>query len=134
MILSFAPMEGVTNSIFRRVHARFFPGTDRYYAPFLAPDGCGKVKRSALRDLEPEQNRDLCVIPQILCNRPEAFLHLGQEGRHGLPGSQPQRRLSLGYRGAQAQGRGNAAGSSPSRSRRGWGSSVRRNSQPSWIR
>ena len=45
---SFAPMEGLTSSIFRQTHARFFPGVDRYYAPFLAPDGQGKVKRSAL--------------------------------------------------------------------------------------
>jgi hypothetical protein len=31
----FAPMEGVTTAIYRRAHAEFFPGCDRYYAPFL---------------------------------------------------------------------------------------------------
>ncbi len=79
MIASFAPMEGLTSRVFRRTHARFFPGVDRYYAPFLAPDGQGKVKASALRDLDPEQNRDISLVPQILCNRPEAFLALSRE-------------------------------------------------------
>ena len=37
MLLSFAPMEGVTNAEYRRVHRRFFPEADRYFAPFLAP-------------------------------------------------------------------------------------------------
>jgi tRNA-dihydrouridine synthase len=72
-------MEGLTSRVFRRTHARFFPGVDRYYAPFLAPDGQGKVKASALRDLDPEQNRDISLVPQILCSRPEAFLALSRE-------------------------------------------------------
>ena len=79
MIFSFAPMEGITTSLYRRTHARFFPGVDRYYAPFLAPDGSGRVKASALRELAPEQNTDLDLVPQILCNRAEAFLSLGRE-------------------------------------------------------
>ena len=33
----FAPMEGLTDSIYRELHHRFFPGIDRYYTPFLSP-------------------------------------------------------------------------------------------------
>jgi tRNA-dihydrouridine synthase len=79
MIYSFAPMEGVTTGVFRRTHARFFPGTDRYAAPFLAPDGQGRVKASALADLDPEKNGGLPLLPQILCNRAAAFLALSRE-------------------------------------------------------
>lgn len=79
MILSFAPMEGVTSCIYRSVHAACFPGADRYYAPFLAPDGSGKVKLSALRDLLPENNPRGLPVPQILCNRAEPFLTLSRE-------------------------------------------------------
>ncbi len=79
MIFSFAPMEGVTSCIYRRVHAACFPGTDRYYTPFLAPDGGGKVKLSALADLLPENNPLGLPVPQILCNRAEAFLRLSKE-------------------------------------------------------
>ena len=79
MDLSFAPMEGITSCIYRRVHARCFPGADRYFAPFLAPDGAGQVKRSALRELLPEENEGIELVPQILCSRPEPFLGLAGE-------------------------------------------------------
>ncbi len=79
MNLSFAPMEGLSYAEYRRIHARFFPGVDRYCAPFLAPDGQGKVKTSALKDLLPEKNADLRLIPQILCNSAGAFLALSRE-------------------------------------------------------
>ena len=79
MDLSFAPMEGVTSHSYRRVHAEMFPGVSRYYSPFIAPDGSGKYKASHLRDILPENNASLCLIPQILCNRPEAFLAVARE-------------------------------------------------------
>ena len=57
MNFEFAPMEGVTGYIYRRTHARFFPGVPRYYAPFIAPDGQGRFKHSSLRDVLPENNK-----------------------------------------------------------------------------
>ena len=74
MVLSFAPMEGVTGAAFRRVHRRLFAGADRDYAPFLAPDAQGRCKQSHWRALLPEANAGLTLLPQILTNSPEAFL------------------------------------------------------------
>ncbi len=74
MILSFAPMEGVTGAAFRRVHRRLFPGADRYYAPFLAPDGAGNMKLRQLSELLPEANDGHPLVPQLLTNSAEAFL------------------------------------------------------------
>ena len=48
MELYFAPMEGITTCLYRRIHAEMFPGTDRYYAPFLAPDGQGNCRSSSI--------------------------------------------------------------------------------------
>ena len=79
MKLSFAPMEGVTGCVYRRVHASSFPGVDRYCAPFLAPDGSGRCKDSAWRDLRPENNPQGLPLPQILCNSAEAFLSVARE-------------------------------------------------------
>lgn len=79
MYLEFAPMEGVTSCIYRRTHARFFPGADRYYAPFIAPDGTGKIKASALRDVLPENNGGVDLVPQILCSSAGAFLTVAEE-------------------------------------------------------
>lgn len=79
MLYAFAPMEGVTSCLFRRTHAKCFPGVDRYFAPFLAPDGAGHCRRGAWRDLLPENNPDALPVPQILCNRAEPFLAVARE-------------------------------------------------------
>ena len=79
MELSFAPMEGVTYSIYRRLHAEMFPGADVYYSPFIAPDSKGSFKAGSLRDVLPENNGGLKLIPQILCNSAEPFLAVARE-------------------------------------------------------
>ena len=79
MKLDFAPMEGVTSYLYRNVHAACFPGVDRYYSPFIAPDGSGRFKGAALRDILPEHNREIRLVPQVLCSRAEAFLAVSRE-------------------------------------------------------
>lgn len=75
MILSLAPMEGLTGHIFRAVHAECFGALDRYYTPFLAPPhlGSGFGKR-AMAELDPAENRGLDVVPQLLTNDAERFV------------------------------------------------------------
>ena len=67
MIVSLAPMEGVTGSVFRRVHAACFGRLERYYAPFVAPPRVGSAfGPGVLAELDPARNRGLDVIPQLL--------------------------------------------------------------------
>ena len=79
MIYSFAPMEGVTSYIYRRIHARMFPGADVYYAPFIAPDGNGNYKISSFRDTLPENNPGLTLVPQLLCSSAAPFISVAKE-------------------------------------------------------
>ena len=79
MTLSFAPMEGVTGYVFRRVHHAHFPQADKYYAPFIAPDSKGEFKISRLRDILPENNDTITLVPQVLANDAEAFLHVARQ-------------------------------------------------------
>ena len=65
MLLDFAPMEGVTGCLYRQVHAACFPGAARYWAPFIAPDGAGRFRAASLRDILPENNRDLAVSREL---------------------------------------------------------------------
>lgn len=74
MYLDFAPLEGITGAAFRRVHHELFPGVDRYYTPFLSPTSVHKLTPRNLRELLPEYNRDVPIIPQILTRSPEDFL------------------------------------------------------------
>lgn len=75
MQIAFAPMEGITDDIFRTLHHRFFPGVDRYYTPFLSPvtEGPPLTPRD-LRQVLPENNPDIVLVPQLLTNRASAFL------------------------------------------------------------
>lgn len=79
MQLSFAPMEGITYAIYRKVHSSLFSGVDKYYSPFIAPDSAGRFKLSHLRGLLPESNEGLRLVPQILANDPEAFLTVARQ-------------------------------------------------------
>ena len=79
MELSFAPMEGVTYAAYRRLHAEMFPGAGVYYAPFIAPDSAGHFKAGNLRDILPENNAGVRVIPQLLCNAAAPFLSVARE-------------------------------------------------------
>lgn len=69
----FAPMEGVTYSVYRSVHNELFPGSAEYYTPFIAPDGDGSFKQKHLRELTADSAAGVRVIPQIMANRPEPY-------------------------------------------------------------
>ena len=69
-----APLEGLTGVIFRRIHHRFFPGADKYYTPFLSPSRDHVFTRREKREILPEYNEGLPVVPQLLTRRAEDFL------------------------------------------------------------
>lgn len=69
-----APMEGLTGVQFRRVHSLCFGGISRYYTPFVAPTQNHRFTRRDLRELLPEYNSGLWVVPQLLTKSPEDFL------------------------------------------------------------
>ena len=79
MRLTFAPMEGVTSAVFRRVHRDFFPEADLYYTPFIAPDSKGSFKSSLLRAILPENNCGIPLVPQFLVNNAEVFLSVARQ-------------------------------------------------------
>lgn len=73
MRVYFAPMEGVTGAMYRRVHHRHFPGVDRYFMPFLSPGQEHTFTRRDLRELSPAENEGIPVVPQLMTRRAEDF-------------------------------------------------------------
>lgn len=71
-----APLEGITGYIFRNAHRKYFPGTDRYYIPFIEPKPNSRKIFNAreYNDILPEHNQGFEVVPQILTNKAEDFL------------------------------------------------------------
>lgn len=64
-----APMEGLTDRVFRQAHqAVFGPGAapERYYAPFISPPENRVLIPKKMAEVAPEQNPGAPVIPQLL--------------------------------------------------------------------
>ena len=74
----FAPMEGLTDSIFRRVHHKYFPGVDRYYMPFLSPTIHRTLTHKEDRELPVADSVPFTAVPQVLTKVPEDFLWAAQ--------------------------------------------------------
>jgi len=74
MRLSLAPLEGLTGHVMRRVHRRLYPGTDRYYTPFLSPIDPPGLTPRALSEVARENNVGIPLVPQLLTNRVDHFL------------------------------------------------------------
>lgn len=77
--LYFAPLEGITGYTFRRVHAQCFPGLDAYFSPFLSPNQHHAVNPKEKRDILPENNAGLLLVPQVLTNKSEYLLRTARE-------------------------------------------------------
>ena len=70
----FAPMEGITDSIYRRLHHKYFPGADRYYMPFLSPTIHRTLTHKEDRELPVADSVPFTAVPQILTKVSEDFL------------------------------------------------------------
>ena len=71
MTIYFAPMEGLTDGILRQTHNRIFGGIDVYCLPFHKLTQSLSLLTREKRDISPEENEGLNVLPQALTRDPE---------------------------------------------------------------
>ncbi|MBM7834760.1 tRNA dihydrouridine synthase [Clostridium sardiniense] len=69
-----APMEGITGYIYRNTYEKFFHNIDKYFTPFIVPNNSRSLKTKELRDILPENNEGMNIVPQILTNDSEGFI------------------------------------------------------------
>lgn len=79
MKLYFAPMEGITGYLYRNAHHTFFNHIDKYFTPFIVPTQTRKFASKEFRDVLPEHNAGLYVVPQILTNDAQGFIWAARE-------------------------------------------------------
>ena len=72
----FAPLEGITDSIFRCLHSKYFPGIDRYYTPFLSPTVHRGLTAREAREIPAADTLTYEAVPQLLTKVSEDFLWL----------------------------------------------------------
>ena len=70
----FAPLEGITSYTYRNLHHKYYSGVEKYYTPFLSPGPETGLGIRQLRDVIPENNPNILLVPQLLTNRAGDFL------------------------------------------------------------
>lgn len=75
MTVYLAPLEGVTDAVFRRVHRDCFSGVAKYFIPFVSPTQNLAFTARDLSILAPENGFG---VPQLLCKDAALFLWAAQ--------------------------------------------------------
>ena len=96
MKLYFAPIDGVTGRIYRNAFTKFFVSPDKYFAPFISPCHNPKLKGKEIRELLPENNENINLVPRIMANNPEYFIK-GAKQLQEMGYNELKCRLSLRY-------------------------------------
>ena len=73
-----APMRGITTMHYRQAFVRHFPGLDIGMAPFIPTVSAERINPRLLKDLLPESNTGLPLIPQLIGNKPADFVHMAK--------------------------------------------------------
>ncbi|OVE68986.1 diguanylate cyclase [Clostridium diolis] len=74
-----APMEGITEYIYRNSCEKFFGNVDKYFTPFIVPNESRSLKTKELVDVLPENNKGMNIVPQILTNDVEGFINTSRK-------------------------------------------------------
>ena len=75
----FAPLEGLTDSIYRKLHHKYFPGIDRYYTPFLSPTVHRSLTPKESREIPPAEILGYRCVPQLLTRDSDNFLWMARK-------------------------------------------------------
>lgn len=78
MKIYFAPLEGITGYVFRNAYHKVFEADnnriDKYFSPFISPGVNQPLTPKELRDIHPDNNKGMTLVPQILANNADDFL------------------------------------------------------------
>ena len=74
-----APLEGVTDSIYRNTFLKYYGGVQKVYTPFISPNSTFKFTTREFKDIDPKKNDTNITVPQLLTNKPEHFLWAAAE-------------------------------------------------------
>lgn len=106
MQIYYAPLEGITGFLYRNLYHEYFgTGIDKYFTPFIVPTGGGFTKHKSMKDILPEYNVGMPIVPQLLSNNAEDFLVLAKKLRV-LGYDEINLNLGCPYRTVVSKGRG----------------------------
>ena len=74
MKVLFAPLEGMTDGIFRRAHRDLFGGAEEYVIPFIRLTGDMALTGGERREISPGENAGIPCVPQVLTKEADQLL------------------------------------------------------------
>lgn len=74
-----APLEGITGFVFRNAYEKYYGGVDKYFTPFITPHTKKNMDMREKRDILPENNKGIYVVPQVLTNKSEELISISKE-------------------------------------------------------
>ena len=79
MKIYFAPLEGITTYIFRNAYSSIYGGIEKFFTPFISPSEKAPVSQRERKDVDPENNNGINIVPQILACRSDCFIEASKE-------------------------------------------------------
>ena len=73
-----SPLQGLTDFRFRNAFQKYFGGIDLFIAPYIRVNGYMEIKPANQRDILPENNSLLSLIPQIITKDADEFLFVSK--------------------------------------------------------
>ena len=78
-VIYMAPLQGITDEIYRNLFAAYFQGVDLAVMPFISSTKKIKKPPALLAGYHPDRNRGIYAIPQMMSARAEDFVWLANE-------------------------------------------------------
>ena len=75
----FAPLEGITGFIYRNTYERHFGGIQKYFSPFITTNQHFTIQNREKKDILPENNKGIYLVPQIMTNNAEQFRDMAEK-------------------------------------------------------
>lgn len=69
-----APMEGITNYVYRNAYHQHFHAMDKYFTPFISAKPNKRLSNKEVNEISPETNQGMYIVPQIMTKNAEDFL------------------------------------------------------------
>ena len=76
--IHFAPLQGHTDDVYRRIHHAVVGGIERYYTPFVRVEA-GSIRSKDRRDIDPKNNSGVPVTPQLIFSNRKELEYLTSE-------------------------------------------------------
>lgn len=73
MLFYFAPLEGLTNHIYRNTYANYYKSVDKFFTPFLNANVAGCLAKKSQKEIDRENNKISNLVPQLLTNNSNTF-------------------------------------------------------------